>query len=163
MEDQVNAFYQNHLFGECFHVTSLTSCEQIYQIGYIAPSGCNEPVFSQTSFSYAKRMGYVSIFDFAEPSVESILRVENTWLPIIARHNPITMVLLLNIESMLEHLIRSSALRGKHAMPGFVKKNYHVPLVEAWHDGSIPVSCVSGLVELNWRDRMARRISAWET
>lgn len=151
-------FYFNHVAGQIFHVTSTEGFTAIIGDREIrANRGEREFTFHQSSFSFARRMGYVALFDFHNCSDEKIAMMAHVWRCLVAKHQP-AILLVFDPAKVSTSLITSQSAALDFANAEFMKNNYHVPLVEAWVAERIPLSFCTSVLEITWSPESVDRI-----
>jgi hypothetical protein len=144
-------FYFSHVAEQIFHATSGSGftailCEREIR----ANRGEREFTFHQSSFSFARSMGYVALFDFLNCSQEKIAVMAHVWTRLVAKHQP-ALLLLLDPAKLSTSLITSQSANLDFADAEFMKHNYHVPRVEAWVAERIPLSFCMRVLRIDWK------------
>ena len=153
-------FYWKYLDKKLFHVTSHFGYRGIKLNAAILPnSGKRDFSFGQSKRSYAKKNNYVSLFEFEDPSNKKIELIKDTWLNIMAKHQP-AIVIVLKRASLNDKIIPNASLGDRYAQPNFMKNNYYVPRVEAWYPEPIGASNFESVYEIDWQKREVKRLTS---
>ncbi len=97
--------------------------------------------YPQSKFYFASFKSYVSLFDFSAAQYKQLISIHHTWGGFFFDQKPITIVLRLSKEELLDKLIPNSAAK----LDNPEKKGY-IPYVEAWYPEPIPFNAILGLI-----------------
>ncbi len=151
-------FYYDRVAGEIFHTTSIKNFRAIIQDQEIkANRGERGFMFEQSARSYAKKMGYVALFDFFNCPEEKIRMMTLQWPRLIAKQTPA--ILLLLDRGKLGSSLVTSAVAALKSSGDFMSANYHIPHVEAWYPERIPLGFCVRVLKIDWSDRKVDEIS----
>jgi hypothetical protein len=128
------------LRGSVFHVTTRSGFRGITKDGFIRnnKNGLFPCSFPQSSRSYARNRGCVSVFDLRATSDDQLQTALSNFYflnPPNAEDNPF---LLFLSESYHPQLIPWTQARDEEAW-----REMFIPIVEAFYPGDIPISCIS--------------------
>jgi len=150
-------FYYDLVAGQIFHATSTQNFTAIIQDGEIRANRGERPfMFEQFAISYAKKMGYVALFDFSDCPEEKIRLMTLQWPRLIAKQKPA--ILLLLDRRKLGSALVTSAMAALESGGEFMKANYHIPHVEAWYPDRIPLAFCERALKIEWPDKKATDI-----
>ena len=149
----IDSFYWKYLDQQVFHVTSVQGYKGIVEQGGLMPnSGEMDFTFPHIESSYAKKNGYISLFDFYTCPDNKIEVMKDTWIRIVAKHKP-TIVIVFDIDDLKNKIIPNSVLNDKFKDCKFMQVNYYVPRVEAWYPEPINVDRFQHILMFNWDHR----------
>jgi hypothetical protein len=155
-ESQLRNFMIPSLRGNVFHLTNHQGLRGITKDGVIWNNKNGEfpYTYPQSARSYARKRGYVSLFDLRTTSDDEIEKALSNFYflnPPFADNNPIFLILS---ESLYPELIPWTQARDENAW-----EEMFIPHVEAFHPGNIPVSYVNRVVSVKIKRARKRRSS----
>ena len=141
LEDRVGQYFSQLQHG-VWHTTGPGGLRGILSSGGIEPNrGAFNYSWPQSPNSYGGKRGYVSLFDFRDVPEEKYTECYYKWTTFFYKHKPFTYALQIADHYLDERFISAKQVRASPAYGEFL-----IPHVEAWFDGSIPVSMISGVV-----------------
>lgn len=153
----IDNFYCEYLDQQVFHVTSVNNYERIRMHGALLPnSGERDFTFPKSKISYAKKNGFISLFDFYTCPDEKIEVMKHIWMRIVAKHRP-TIAIIFNIDDLKNRIILNSVLGDGFMDYTFMQENYYIPRVEAWYPGPIGVDRFKRVLIIDWEQRKVTR------
>ncbi len=131
------------LKGGIFHRTNIEGYRGIKNSGKILPNVGQFPyTYPQSEFYFASSRGYVPLFDFTSVRDRDCISIHDTWGGFFFDQEPITIVLRLSKEYLVDKLIPNDSA-PKLGNPEY--KGY-IPYVEAWYPEPIPFEAIGGLI-----------------
>ena len=117
-----------------WHRTSVDSLAAIFETGAIVPNDGRFPVtYSQSNDSYGRKIGAVSLFDFASASLAYIEEFEPVWGKFLYDQQP-SILIEISRKVIADRLVPN---RAKWEECG--TQYAYIPRVEAWCKGEIPI------------------------
>ena len=131
------------LKGGLFHRTSREVYRGIKISEKISPNTGQFPVtYPQSKYYFASFRGYVSLFDFRSASDRHCISIHHTWGSFFFDQEPITIILRLNKDYLLDKLIPNDSAPKL----GNPKYKGYIPYIEAWYPEPIPFGAIDGLI-----------------
>lgn len=133
------------------HRTGLAGYKGIQESGFIFPNNNEQFPFSypQSKTYFGPSKGFMCLFDF-ESSKEEDYRINlRTWQQFFFDHKPVTIVLKLNRQKLIDKLIPNSAAHARlsdHTYKGYI------PFIECCYPEPIPVSFIDSYI-LIWTNK----------
>jgi hypothetical protein len=137
------------LVERVFHVTSRERCERILAAGAILPNvdGLLGDTYPQSANSLARHSGYVCLFDLRHVSSDAL-----DWglscfyfLAPTPLGRELSFLIVSPAAATILHWDDVKENAGTNA--------YHVPEIEAWHDGPLPTTAVERILDVTVRPR----------
>ena len=151
-------FYFDCVAEQIFHATSERNFAAIIVDTEIKSNRGERPfTFPQSASSYARKMGYVPLFDFYNCTEEKIRVMANVWPRMIAKSRPAILIVL--DRSKVGSSLITSAMAALDFGGEFMKANYHVPRVEAWYPNAVPLAFCDHALRIDWSSRRVNRIA----
>ena len=152
-ESQLRDFILPNLRGNVFHLTSRSGLKGITKDGLIRNNKNGEfpYTYPQSARSYARKRGYVSLFDLRTTSDDELEKAWSNFYflnPPFVDNNPIFLILS---PCLYPVLIPWTQARDEDAW-----KEMFIPHVEAFHPGDIPISHISRVLSASIRQARKR-------
>lgn len=123
------------LRGGVFHRTGIKNYHQIKRDGFIFPNtGKYQFTYESSKRSFAFHQGYISLFDFIQPTVQQCIITCHNWEGFFCDQKPVTVVFKLNSEKLADKMKPNSI------GPPHKQSELYLPFVEAWYPDPIPFS-----------------------
>lgn len=158
----INDFIQKELLGKIFHVTSTTNLKGIQSTGFIKSFSETEN-FGQSKECFARRSGWVSLFDFRNKTDEQISdTVEKCLYSLLDKlDKPVALVVQESCYSKLRyqerHTEKQFALDCYLTLEKILEtKGTYVPYTECWYPGNMPYSEIAQNVQTNFPQQPTR-------
>lgn len=137
------------LKGSICHRTSIEGYRGIKDSGFIYPNTGQYPyTYPQSKVYFASSKGYVSLFDFTSVLDRDCISNHHTWGKFFFDQEPVTIVLRLNEEHLVDRIPNNLAPKSGNA-----EYKGYIPYVEAWYPGPIPFGAINRLIISRWSGR----------
>jgi hypothetical protein len=137
--------------GALWHRTSIEALHAILGSSGIKPNdGAFKDTYPQSEYSYGRRFGAVSLFDFDTEPVERVLWEEHKWGQFLVDRGELTVLIrldrgLLSGDGRLKLPADIAASPGPMIdYPDGKAPAYVMPVVEAFYHGIVPVAAFKG-------------------
>lgn len=129
------------------HRTGLQGYKGIKQSGHIEPNLGQFPYsYPQSKTYYGGSNGFICLFDFESAEEEDYRAIHLTWGQFLTDHKPITIIMRLNRQKLVQKLIPNSDA----PKIGDPKYRSYIPYVETWYPEPIPLSAVENYIVTFW-------------
>jgi hypothetical protein len=144
--------------GALWHRASLQTFRKVAASGYIKPNnGEFENATNHSAYSYGRKIGAVSLFDFDAYTKEDVLHLAHHWYPVLRNAQlrdevvaPVARIDMGKLDSTL--LVPYEQVRRQDVFLHYIL----VPYVECWYRGPLPVGAIVEYLVLHKRKDVFR-------
>lgn len=130
--------------GLC-HLTDAAGYAGIRSSGYIEPNDGRFPnSFERSAHSYGRSRGFISLFDFETPTLDTCVSEEPKWTTFFVQRKPSLVLIRLDGQKLAAKLVPNERAREEVGLG----RPVWMPHIEVWYPDPIPFSWTTELVHI---------------
>lgn len=132
------------------HITGDAQYSGIQDKGFILPNSNNlfDYSFTQSSNSYSNFKGYISLFDFINPSIDECIEESSKWNCFFYHFEPVTICLTFSYDVLINDIIPNITARKEI---GYSK--VWIPSVEVWYPEKLSILLVTNFIVISHKEK----------